>query len=123
MEEKENSESILPGPTPDPSKIPSVVREVGELDIEGKIEELGIAKISDPIISELIEFFESISELELCVEGGGDQIIIYKLNERIDPKELNKFMDKGMEVFSKFTKLSSELRFSETLQVAASEDI
>ena len=55
---------------------------------------------------ELIEFFESISELELCVEGGGDQIIIYKLNERIDPKELNKFMDKGMEVFSKFTKLT-----------------
>ena len=53
---------------------------------------------------ELIEFFESNSELELCVEGGGDQIIIYKLNERIDPNELNKFMDKGMEVFSKFTK-------------------
>ncbi len=58
MEEKETSESILPGPTPDPSKIPSVVREVGQLDIEGKIEELGIAKISNPIISELIEFFE-----------------------------------------------------------------
>ena len=55
---------------------------------------------------ELIEFFESISELELCAEGGGDQIIIYKLNERIDPNELNKFMDKGMEVFSKFTKLT-----------------
>ncbi len=48
----------MPGPTPDPSKIPSVVREVGQLDIEGKIEELGIAKISNPIISELIEFFE-----------------------------------------------------------------
>ena len=55
---------------------------------------------------ELIEFFESISEDELFVEGGGDQIIIYILNKRIDPNELNEFMDKGMEVFSKFTKLT-----------------
>ena len=34
---------------------------------------------------ELIEFFESISELELSVEGGGDQMIIYN-QKRIDPK-------------------------------------
>ena len=51
---------------------------------------------------ELIKFFESISELELSVEGGGDQIIIYN-QKRIDPKELNKFMDKGMEVFYNLT--------------------
>ena len=53
---------------------------------------------------DLIEFFESISEEELFVEGGGDQIIIYKSKKRIDPNELNEFLDKGMEVFSKFTK-------------------
>ena len=52
---------------------------------------------------ELIEFFESISEDELFVEGGGDQIIIYKSKRRLDPKELNKFMDFGIQVLANFT--------------------
>ena len=52
---------------------------------------------------ELIEFFESISEDELFVEGGGDQIIIYIMNERINPNELNKLMDLGIQVLTKFT--------------------
>ena len=55
---------------------------------------------------ELIEFFESISELELSVEGGGDQMIIYN-QKRIDPKELNKFMDCGIQVLANFTTLNS----------------
>ena len=54
---------------------------------------------------ELIEFFESKSEL--CVEGGGDQMIIYRLNERIDPNELNEFMDFGIQVLAKFTTVNS----------------
>ena len=36
-----NIEQSLPGPPPDPSRIPSVVRTVGELDLEGEISALG----------------------------------------------------------------------------------
>ncbi len=67
--------------------------------LQGNPEEL-IRKLFN---KDLIEFFESISEEELFMEGGGDQIIIYKSKKRIDPNELNEFMDKGMEIFSKFT--------------------
>ena len=54
-------EKILPGPPPDPSKIPSVVRTVGDLDLEEAVSGLGTSKQSDPDISALEEF---VSEVE-----------------------------------------------------------
>lgn len=51
----------LPGPPPDPSSIPSVVRTVGDLDLEKAVSGLGSSKQSDPDISALEEF---ISEVE-----------------------------------------------------------
>ena len=54
-------EKILPGPPPDPSKIPSVVRTVGDLDLEEAVSGLGTSKQSDPAISALEEF---VSEVE-----------------------------------------------------------
>ena len=54
-------EKILPGPPPDPSKIPSVVRTVGDLDLEDAVSGLGTSKQSAPDISALEEF---VSEVE-----------------------------------------------------------
>ena len=54
-------EKILPGPPPDPSKIPSVVRTVGDFDLEEAVSGLGTSKQSDPDISALEEF---VSEVE-----------------------------------------------------------
>ena len=54
-------EKILPGPPPDPSKIPSVVRTVGDLDLEEAVSGLGTSKQSDPDISALEE---CVSEVE-----------------------------------------------------------
>ncbi len=57
----QNPEKTLPGPPPDPSRIPSVVRTVGDLDLEEAVSELGTLKQSDPDISALEEF---VSEVE-----------------------------------------------------------
>ena len=54
-------EKTLPGPPPDPSRIPSVVRTVGDLDLEEAVSGLGTSKQSDPDISALEEF---VSEVE-----------------------------------------------------------
>tara|TARA_B100001559_G_scaffold7778_1_gene6947 strand:+ start:501 stop:1019 length:519 start_codon:yes stop_codon:yes gene_type:complete len=54
-------ETNLPGPPPDPSRIPSVVRTVGDLDLEDAVSGLGTSKQSDPDISALEEF---VSEVE-----------------------------------------------------------
>ena len=54
-------EKALPGPPPDPSRIPSVVRTVGDLDLEEAVSGLGTSKQSDPDISALEEF---VSEVE-----------------------------------------------------------
>ena len=34
-------EAVLPGPPPDPSRIPSVVRVIGSLDVDSELAELG----------------------------------------------------------------------------------
>ncbi len=56
-----NPKMTLPGPPPDPSRIPSVVRTVGDLDLEDAVSGLGTSKQSDPDISALEEF---VSEVE-----------------------------------------------------------
>ena len=50
----------------------------------------------------LLEFFES--KPGLCVEGGADQMLFYRLNELISPENLSQFLEEGMEVLSKFTR-------------------
>ena len=50
-DEQESEEEGLPGPPPDPSSIPSVVRRVGDLDLQSEAEEHGISKKTDPDLS------------------------------------------------------------------------
>ena len=51
---------------------------------------------------QLLDFFES--KPGLCVEGGANQMLFYRLNELISPIKLSQFIEEGMEVLSKFTK-------------------
>jgi len=62
MGEEEGEQPSLPGPPPDPSSIPSVVRAVGNLDLNNKVDELGFSKKTDPDINAIIEF---INEVEI----------------------------------------------------------
>jgi len=57
-------EEKLPGPTPDPSSIPAVVRRIGDLDIKSKISELDGPSRTEPQIEYIREFLESIDEPE-----------------------------------------------------------
>ena len=51
---------------------------------------------------QLLDFFQS--KPGLCVEGGANQMLFYRLNERISPNKLSEFLEEGMQVLSKFTK-------------------
>jgi len=62
MSEEEGEQPSLPGPPPDPSSIPSVVRAVGNLNLNNKVDELGFSKKTDPDINAIIEF---INEVEI----------------------------------------------------------
>ena len=64
MDEETDIEEGLPGPPPDPSKIPSVVRAVGSLDIDESSKEHGISQATEPDIRELREFLDEIEDME-----------------------------------------------------------
>ena len=51
---------------------------------------------------QLLDFFES--KPGLSVEGGANQMLFYRLNERISPNKLSQFLEEGMQVLAKFTK-------------------
>ena len=51
---------------------------------------------------QLLNYFES--KPGLCLEGGANQMLFYRLNERISPNKLSEFLEEGMQVLSKFTK-------------------
>jgi hypothetical protein len=57
-------EERLPGPTPDPSSIPAVVRRIGDLDVKMRISELDGPSRSEPQIEYMREFLESIEDPE-----------------------------------------------------------
>ena len=59
-----SEEERLPGPTPDPSSIPAVVRRVGDLDVQARISELDGPSRSEPQIEYMREFLESIEDPE-----------------------------------------------------------
>ena len=51
---------------------------------------------------QLLDFFES--KPGLCVEGGANQMLFYRLNERVSPNNLSQFLEEGMQVLANFTK-------------------
>ena len=64
-------DAVLPGPPPDPSRIPSVVRIIGSLDVDSEIAELGGGERSEPDIMTIIEILD---ELEDEVEPLSDNL-------------------------------------------------
>ena len=52
----------LPGPPPDPSRLPSIVRVVGDLDIDAGVAELGVPERSEPNLAEISLFLEELEE-------------------------------------------------------------
>ena len=63
-DEQEPEEEGLPGPPPDPSSIPSIVRKVGDLNLQSEAEDHGISKKTDPDIRAIMEFLDEVEELE-----------------------------------------------------------
>ena len=60
MGDEEGEKQSLPGPPPDPSSIPSVVRAVGNLNLDNKVDELGFSKKTNPDIDAIIEFLNEV---------------------------------------------------------------
>ena len=52
------------GPTPDPSKIPIILRPIGSLDIDSKLENYGAAAQEPPTIEELAEEYDQLDAPE-----------------------------------------------------------
>jgi hypothetical protein len=63
-EQEDEQEEGLPGPPPDPSRIPSVVREVGGLDLQSEADKHGISKKTDPDIRAIMAFLDEIEDLQ-----------------------------------------------------------
>jgi hypothetical protein len=61
----------LPGPPPDPSRLPSVVRVIGDLDIEAGLDALGAPTRTEPDLAEISIFLD---ELEEAPEALADNI-------------------------------------------------
>tara|TARA_B100001996_G_scaffold340895_1_gene294649 strand:- start:247 stop:906 length:660 start_codon:yes stop_codon:yes gene_type:complete len=59
-----DEENKLPGPPPDPTSIPAVVRRIGDLDIQAKISELDGPSRTEPQMEYIREFLESIDTPE-----------------------------------------------------------
>tara|TARA_Y100000746_G_scaffold120464_1_gene103218 strand:+ start:3876 stop:4514 length:639 start_codon:yes stop_codon:yes gene_type:complete len=59
-----STKPTLPGPPPDPSKIPSVVRTVGDLDISVRASELGMSSQTDTDMAALAEFLDEVDPPE-----------------------------------------------------------
>ncbi len=55
-------EAVLPGPTPDPSRIPAVIRKIGEFDFDTSMNELGGRKSSNPDMSAICEILDELEE-------------------------------------------------------------
>ena len=52
----------LPGPPPDPSRLPSVVRVIGDLDIEAGLDKLGAPARTEPDLAEISIFLDELEE-------------------------------------------------------------
>jgi len=54
----------LPGPPPDPSRIPTVRRVIGEMDLDAEMEKLGIEHPRSPTAEELSDLISEMDEPE-----------------------------------------------------------
>lgn len=54
----------LPGPPPDPSRIPTVRRIIGEMDLDAEMEKLGIEHPRSPTAEELADLISEMDEPE-----------------------------------------------------------
>ena len=61
-DEQETEEAGLPGPPPDPSRIHSIVRKVGDLNLQSEADDHGISKKTDPDIRAIMEFLDEVEE-------------------------------------------------------------
>ncbi len=59
----------LPGPPPDPSKVVTVRRTIGELDIDSEMGKLGIFKEESPSVNDLREILDEYDEAPLPPQG------------------------------------------------------
>ena len=57
-----SEEAVLPGPPPDPSRIPSVVRVIGSLDVDSRVAELGGHGRSEPDIEIIMEILDELED-------------------------------------------------------------
>ena len=57
-------EVVLPGPPPDPSRIPTVRRVIGEMDLNAEMEKLGIEHPRSPTAEELSDLISEMDEPE-----------------------------------------------------------
>ena len=55
---------LLPGPPPDPSRVPTVRRVIGEMDLDDEMEKLGIEHPRSPTAEELSEIISEMGEPE-----------------------------------------------------------
>ena len=55
---------VLPGPPPDPSRIPVVRRVIGEMDLDAEMEKLGIEHPKSPTAEELSDLISEMDEPE-----------------------------------------------------------
>ena len=53
---------VLPGPPPDPSRIPTVRRVIGEMDLDAEMEKLGIEHPRSPTAEELSDLISEMDE-------------------------------------------------------------
>ena len=64
--------------------------------LQGKDEQ----KVRELFATEVLGFFEG--QDGISTEGGGDQLIFYRLGKRIKPEDVRPFMEEGLEVFRLF---------------------
>jgi len=55
-------EQTLPGPPPDPSRIPSVIRKIGEFNLDSSMSELGGRDSSEPNMAAICEILDELEE-------------------------------------------------------------
>ena len=59
-----DTEPVLPGPPPDPGRIPVVRRVIGEMDLDEEMEKLGIERPKPPTAEELSDLISEMDEPE-----------------------------------------------------------
>ena len=59
-----DTEPVLPGPPPDPSRIPVVRRTIGEMNLDEEMDKLGIERPTSPTAEELADLLSEMDDPE-----------------------------------------------------------